>query len=201
MPKVLIQSYMLDAIWNGGILVLRGVTPGMSLGTFIRKRLMPLVHFKGAHARIEIDPNLFEQYHITRVPTMVITVHKNARQGCHAVLTHVNKTQVPYQRCLPVDAKNYWSLSGSVSTLWAFDKLNAAGAPTAVFRARMKGLHRQGVKNEPAFGGNWKTAPMPYSNSDIDALLAKAGRAQSAGGAIGAVDVINQLSGGEKPHV
>ena len=193
MPKVLIQSYMRDAIWNGGILVLRGVTPGMSMGTFIRKRLMPLVQYKGAHARITLNPNLYERYHITHVPTLVIGLPRQGI-GCHAVMRLTPKEHIPYQHCLPAATTEYWSLSGNVSTQWALQRLQAAGAPTAIFRQRMQGLSQGQGKQEPYFKGDWKDASLPVTTHAIDAMLARAGKAQTDNGTIGAVQVIHSLS-------
>ena len=138
MPNALIKAYLLDATWNGGTLILRGVTKGESIPQFIKKHLLPLLKYQGDHARVMIDPNLFEMYNINSVPTMLMTSKTNDQTHCNIVSTIIPHTHITYQRCKAIDPHYYWKISGNVSTLWALNRLGMAGAPTTVFTERMK---------------------------------------------------------------
>lgn len=194
MPRPLIKAYMLDAVWNGGTLVLRGVEKGMSLTQFIQKDLMPLVKYKGGHARIEINPNLYEMYGVDKVPTTLVTTENSVRSGCLMAISRVPGTKTPYQRCKLINPNHYWKIEGGVSSIWALNKLKTSGAPVDLFLKRMQGLNANATKKQKAFKGDWRTAPMPYSNTTISQVLSHYGKAQSENGVIGAVDLIKQLT-------
>ena len=108
MADSLIKSYMQEAANNKGILVLRGISPGMNLHDFFIKKLLPLMldeeNQQAARSNIEINPNLFVQYAITTVPTLVYSL-------------------VPAGlSCQPIDTKLYWKLSGPVTGAWAMQR-------------------------------------------------------------------------------
>ena len=98
MPDSLIKQYLQEAALNKGILVLRGISPDMSLHDFLLEKLLPLLQDpenpQAAYANIEINPNLFVQYNITQVPTLVYSLSKNL----------------------------YWKVSGPVSGAWALEQ-------------------------------------------------------------------------------
>lgn len=55
---------------HGGIFVVRGL-PNNSFSEFAKRSL--LLKNKGMDAEIRIDPDLFEKYHIEKVPTFLVT--------------------------------------------------------------------------------------------------------------------------------
>jgi len=97
MSDSLIKNYLQEAAANKGILVLRGVSPGMNLRDFLLQKLLPLLQDpenpKAAYTSLEINPRLFSKYKITQVPTLV------------------------YVR----DEKHYWKVAGSVTGSWAME--------------------------------------------------------------------------------
>lgn len=97
MSDSLIKNYLQEAAANKGILVLRGISPGMNLHDFLLQKLLPLLQDpenpQAVYANIEINPHLFSQYEITQVPTLV------------------------YVR----DEKHYWKVSGPVTGKWALE--------------------------------------------------------------------------------
>lgn len=109
MSDSLIKNYLQEAALNKGILVLRGISPGMNLHDFLLQKLLPLLqdpeNSQAAYGNIEINPNLFKQYTITQVPTLVYVM----------------------------DEKHYWKVSGPVTGVWAVDLFKSAPKPMTKF--------------------------------------------------------------------
>lgn len=125
MPDALIKSYLSDAAHNGGVLVLNGVTPDLSLSQFIKQHLLALLRYK-AHAKVIIDPNRFERYCIDKVPAMVVAWERQGDQGCQPA---ESDKQPVLLSCKPEPQDNYWKISGNVTSLWALQRMQTAGAP------------------------------------------------------------------------
>ncbi|MCD6056289.1 MAG: Type-F conjugative transfer system pilin assembly protein TrbC [Gammaproteobacteria bacterium] len=201
MPDPLIKAYMLDAIWTGGTLVLRGVTPKMNLHQFIFTKIYPLVNYKGAHAEVDIDPNLYELFDITAVPSIVLAP-TNEKPRCV-------KGKGKSSGCLPEAEENYFKVSGNVSTTWALERFEEAGAQVALLQERLakretlqKNLTEPEMrpqldnKTESLFRGDWEAALLP-DQSGVSDLLAKQGLGELENGAIGDKSVVEALH--EKP--
>lgn len=171
MPDALIKAYLLDATWNGGILVVRGIPKGMTLPQFLQKKMLPLVQYKGSHARIEINPNLFEMYDVTMVPTLLIGKIEPSIKGCQSSFKKIPASTLSFQECHKMDSNRYWKIEGSLTTLWALNKLKESGAPTTPYIERVHGLRLSPVKDEKGFNGNWQKALMPYADGAIQSLL------------------------------
>jgi len=187
MPDTMIKSYMLDAIWNGGILVVRGVPRGMALSQFFQQYLMPLVRYKGDHAKIEINPNLFEMYQIQMVPTILITKDSDKNTPCEQTIITSTASKVPYSSCKPIDSLSYWKISGNVTTTWALNMLKDAGAPADLFTQRMKKLSRASLvpqKEEKGIQGDWQKIRLPTDDATISRYLDKYGLEQANDGLI-----------------
>lgn len=112
LPDSLIKQYLHEAALNKGILVLRGISPGMSLHNFLLEKLLPLLknpeNPQARYANIEINPNLFIQYNITQVPTLVYSLVSYSGEG---------------ERLKGTAPENlYWKVAGSVSGAWAMEQ-------------------------------------------------------------------------------
>jgi len=209
MPQNVIKAYMLDAIWTGGTLVIRGISPHMTMKQFLFKKIYPLVSYKGQHAEIDINPNLFEKYGVKVAPTIVLT-NLDDSKDCIVRQTIVPGQKIKtftYPACRPLPNKDYWKVSGSVTTTWALQQFEESGAGhlAKTFLRRLKrrprAIDAQGdvsQSNKPqtvkAFNGDWSKAVLPVSNAQITAWLNQQGLAQTAKGAIGAKALIDQLS-------
>ncbi len=184
MPDAIIKSYLLDAIWNGGTVVVRGIPKGMTISQFLQQFIMPLVRYKGDHAKIEINPNLYEMYDVQVVPTILITKGKAKENQCERTITISVDSKVNYQSCKKVDPLSYWKLSGNVTTRWALNILKEAGAPVDLFINRMQPLNHVTQKEEKGFRGDWQNIPLPTTDNMISAILEKYGLQQTHDGVI-----------------
>ena len=130
MPTRLIEAYLADATWNGGIIVLRGVDPkDKSLSKFLKNKIIPMVSYTGGHARIYIDPNKFEEYQVQGVPSIVLSKY-NETNGCQ----FLDKSQ----KCKAAPSRDYWKIEGDVSSYYALSAFSDAGAKQAkIFLDRM----------------------------------------------------------------
>lgn len=140
MPDALIQSYLQDASQNGGVLVLRGVTQGSTLAQFIKQKLLPLLRYRGAHAKVIIDPNRFERYGIDKVPTITIAWEDSDQQGCD--IESLSNHPATVTHCRVAKPQDYWKLSGNVTSRFALERLQIAGAPVAPFLEQTERSHQ-----------------------------------------------------------
>lgn len=164
MPGSLLKAYARDAIWDGGILVFRGIVPGHGIGWFLRHVMLRLKHVTvdGSTPTVTIDPNLYDAYGIRVVPALVYTTMRPWETCAHVVsATFVtDNTTVPYKKCGVEPPSAYWKMSGAVSTWYALSRFRAAGAPGAgkLLKTMQAGYVPAGSKNE---AGLTKPAPGP----------------------------------------
>ena len=133
MPAALLKAYARDAVWDGGMLVFRGIVPGHGIGWFLRHVMLKLKHVTvdGSTPTVTIDPNLYDAYGVHLVPAIVYSTMQPWETCAHTVKTTLvtgGKT-VPYRRCAPEGTKSYWKMSGAVSTWYALSRFHAVGAP------------------------------------------------------------------------
>lgn len=168
MPLEVIRSYVLEAMWSGGTVVVRGVPKGRSFKQFLTEDLRQLIYGKGAAANISLDPRLFEAYDVKVVPTIVFT--KDRRQlSCGG--TQSNTLALPdgqnlsYDACTQLDPNSFWKLSGAVTSDYALRRFIEDGAVEAkpFHNALRKGMAPGVVipKEQQAFSGEWKDAISP----------------------------------------
>jgi len=182
MPLNLLREYALQAMWDGGILVLKGPLPNVQLSTFITKDLYKLVGGKGASATITIDPRLYDAFHVTAAPTIVYsTLPENRVCGkVHLAPLVTDHKKVTYPVCDPVNPKYYWKLEGAVTSEFALDQFKADKAPGV--SQYLKALARGGrslnnnSKVQPVFQGSWRDAPTPEQLQAIRQTVAKFGQ-------------------------
>lgn len=100
MPEHLMKDYLQEAGLNNGVLILKGILPHQNLHDFLMQTLWPLLqdpeNAQAVYANFEINPDLFEQYGVTKVPTLVYVK----------------------------DKKHYWKVSGPVTAAWAMEAFN-----------------------------------------------------------------------------
>jgi type-F conjugative transfer system pilin assembly protein TrbC len=167
MPMEMLRSYVLEAMWSGGTIVVRGVPPGRTFKEFFTEDLRQLIYAKGAAANISLDPRLFESYNVQAVPAIVYTEDRSqlvcAGQGDQKLMR--GGRELSYDRCVPLSSDKYWKISGAVTTDFALRTFMEKGATGAkVFHnALRKGLAPGTVipQNQQAFTGDWKDAVSP----------------------------------------
>ena len=172
MPMSILKAYMVQAIWSGATLVLRGVDPDDKCIKDLLKRIMPLVQFKGAHARIQITPMLFDRYNITTVPTILYS-KLSSSIPCQMHLTVIDG--MPTSSCLPQDPNTYWKIEGLVSISYALAQFADHGAKVS---HALNSLNRSGLPNRQMikpFKGKWSDIALPMQNNAMVNVLKKLG--------------------------
>ena len=166
MPIEMLKSYALEAMWSGGVLVFRGIPEGMTLGTYVRQQATALLRDKGASATLELDPRLFDLYHIDSVPTIVYS-EAGDPENQQACVQPKNPNGV-IARCVEADPSKYWMVKGAVTTDWALREFIANGAKGAEeFHAALASSGKiKPQKDEKDFGikgyeGDWDAEPTP----------------------------------------
>lgn len=174
MPIELLRAYAREAMWAGGILVVRGAPEGMGLKEFISQKLYQLVGRKGASATLQIDPRLFDVFNVTAAPTIVYT-ERPEPQLCpttYEASVRVGGNEVPYFRCDPLDEEDYWKVAGNVTIQWALEQFaqdGAAGAAEHLAALRRSGL--AGGQEQAAFEGDWDEVEGPAALARINEML------------------------------
>lgn len=168
MPIEMIRSYVLEAMWSGGTVVVRGVPKDHTLKQFLTEDLRQLIYGKGAAANISLDPRLFEAYDVKVVPAIVYTEDRS-QLDCRGVETRTVKSpegvDISYEACPPLEPSRFWKMAGAVTSdhaLRSFIEKGAAGAKPfhdALRKGAAPGLVIP--REQQAFKGEWKEAISP----------------------------------------
>lgn len=148
MPEGLLQAYALDAMATGGTLVIKGPRKGGSIKDFVEDSIASFNSVDGLTlASMEMNPNLYDMFEVKVVPSIVITTRANLTDigsGCEspetmpqmAAVDHLGQAiQVPKPTCLPAASETYFKISGAVTTLYALDAFERAGANPDMLKA------------------------------------------------------------------
>lgn len=133
MPEPMLRSYAESAVWVGGTLTFRGVTPGETITSFIRDTLGKLSK-PNASPDITLDPRPFSAYGVESVPAIVYTLTPPEQLCPEQVLKPVprkGKAPLPVRECAPAKPDTYWKMTGAVSLRYALEEFVHAGAPGA----------------------------------------------------------------------
>lgn len=181
MPQSLLRAYAQEAMWTGGILVVRGIPDDMNLHQFVAGRAQEILDNKGASANLTIDPRLFAAYNVTAVPTIVYSesIHYVNCKGMETGAVTLKKekfplfkedTSVEYNLCSEQDPSTYWKISGGVTTEFALRSFMEAGATGAkpFYEALAKGGLTGKEKVQKPFEGNWAGVLSPEDKMSID---------------------------------
>lgn len=135
MPPAMIEAYQREAVWAGGIVILRGTRPGASFADFIKEVGQRYVAGKGATATMQIDPRLFDKFGIERVPAIVWDEQPFDMDHCRGserveVDDGRGKTQ-PIEQCRPAKDDTFYKITGGVTIGWALEQFAEAGSVKA----------------------------------------------------------------------
>lgn len=167
MPQEMLRSYVLEAMWSGGTIVLKGVPKGRTIKDFFAEDLRSLIYGKGASANISLDPRLFEVYDVHAVPAIVYTEDRNQVKCSGQGSKSLEGASVPlsFDTCELMDPSKYWKISGAVTSDFALRSFIEKGATGAqpFYNALRKGMSPGAVvpKGQQAFSGEWKDAISP----------------------------------------
>lgn len=166
MPLSLLRSYAVEAMWDGGTLVFRGIPPGMTWTQFVLHDLKSIVYGKGASANISIDPRLFDAYKVTSVPTIVFTTTRQ-NLACDIDVPFVyHKQTLTYKACPPVASAAYDKIVGGVTSVYALQTFIDGGRTQAkpYLAALARGYAGTGAKVgkiQTPFEGKWSGVQGP----------------------------------------
>lgn len=181
MPKEMLRSYVIEAMWSGATLVFRGVPPGIPLATFLTQNLRELVYNKGSSANISIDPRLYDAFGVTKVPTIVFATDRS-NFDCKGYQYVEFKAEtgdtLRYEACPPMDSAKFDKMEGAVTLKYALDTFIENGSKKAVpFRnALSKGLFEDKVnvaKEQVPFVGKWDDVLTPEEKATLKGLTSE----------------------------
>lgn len=143
MPDAMLRGYALEAAKTGAVLVLRGVSSGQDMKTFIQKTMSPMVLKNlGVLSTVKIDPRLFDVYNIQSVPTMILD-EKPSSDPCESGIemkghTFRDGSSVRYQGCKNDKEKDHiYRLTGATTLLYALEQFAENGSKEALKRMNM----------------------------------------------------------------
>lgn len=143
MPLSVLKAYAVEALYTGGSLVVKGIRKGDTLKEYISEVVSEFNQADGQTlAGIEINPNLFDMFGVTVVPTIVWTNRtglddmgsgcQRPDEGTQPLVEFEDPAgqavfvEKPVCNLLPENA--YYKISGIVNTNYALDRFEAAGA-------------------------------------------------------------------------
>lgn len=174
MPLEMIRSYVAEAMWAGGSVILKGVPEGRNLKDFITSDLTKLVYDKGASADVRIDPRLWDAYDVKVAPTIVLTKIRTGLicDGNAKKSFEYAKKQYSYDTCKKMADDQYWKVSGGVTLAWALQTFENNGAKEAApyLAALEKGYGKLDAvsKDQKQFQGDWKQLITPSDKKAVE---------------------------------
>ena len=143
MPASLLKAYALDAMHTGADLVVKGLRKGDTIKDYIMESMEDFNSSGGNQlASLEINPNLYDTFKITVVPTVVWTNKAGLSvvgSGCDTLQEGATQMQVKGHdggmvsvkkpECQPAQDTAYYKISGALTTAYVLDKFERAGAP------------------------------------------------------------------------
>ena len=167
MPMSLLRAYAIQALYMGGTLVVKGVRKGDSIKDYVEDAMNDFNSSGGqVLAGLDIDPNLFDIFNVTMVPSVVWTNRANVEgvgAGCEHLpddaphpqitLDGPNDTQITVDRpmCLPAPDSSYYKITGALALTYVLDRFESAGAPRDVmeeYRQELAEMAANGVSLE-----------------------------------------------------
>ena len=173
MPIEMLRSYAIEAMWDGGTLVFKGVPPGRTFGQFLGEDMSKLTYGKGASANASIDPRLFDAYKVTTVPTIVLTTYRTNLQceGETPTQFEYRGQSLSYDTCPPLDEAKYAKVSGAVTSSYALQLFSDDGWTQAkpFLKALSQGyaLGKVPQKEQQPFSGQWEDVISPSERMAI----------------------------------
>jgi type-F conjugative transfer system pilin assembly protein TrbC len=174
MPIPMLQAYVLEAMWSGGTVVLKGAPPGRNIQDFLLKDIEKLIYGKGAAANVSIDPRLFEVYAVNTVPTIIYTEERQQLEcvGPQASPVLIENEEAGYATCALLNPNLFWKVSGAITASYALKSFIEQGATGAqVYYSALRSGLATGAKtpkDQKGFSGEWKAALPPEVYEEYD---------------------------------
>lgn len=123
MPDRMLREYARDAISLNGILVFKGVTPGMHIKEFLSELRRHLQDEIGSMPTTLIDSRGFSVFGVKSVPTIVMS-DQSFSDYCSETTTrsfNIPSQDDPatYQDCPETNSKNYYKITGAIPAFQA----------------------------------------------------------------------------------
>ena len=144
MPISILKAYAIDAMYTGGTLVVKGVRKGDTLKEYIEEVVSDFNKADGnVLAGLEMNPNLYDMFGVTMVPTVVWTNRTGLDEigsSCEnlpddAVIPQIEMEgpdNIPVFLEKPICAKlpesTYYKITGVLNTNYVLDRFESAGA-------------------------------------------------------------------------
>lgn len=147
MPLNILKAYALDALYTGGTLVVRGIRKGDTMKEYLEEVVSEFNKADGnVLAGMEINPNLYDLFGVTVVPTVVWTNRvglDDIGSGCQPPVyaddaplpppmalegPDGNPIFVEKPVCAPLPESSYYKIAGVLNTNYVLDRFESAGA-------------------------------------------------------------------------
>lgn len=145
MPLSLLRAYALESLYTGGTLVMKGVRKGDTIKEYLEEVVEDYNNAEGqVLSGMELNPNLFDMFGVTVVPTTVWTNRMgldDVGSGCENLPEGAPVPKVtlpgPDDRpitvdapvCAPAPETSYYKIAGALSLNYVLDRFQDAGAP------------------------------------------------------------------------
>lgn len=160
MPISLLRAYAAEALYTGGTLVVKGIRRGNTIKEYVEEVVSEFNTADGqVLAALEVNPNLFDMFNVTVVPTTVWTTRlglDDVGAGCEnlpegatvpqVTLTGPDGEPITLDRptCAQAPADSFYKISGALLTTYVLERFESAGAPAQAmnhYRAQLAERH------------------------------------------------------------
>lgn len=181
MPLNILKAYALDALYTGGTLVVRGIRKGDTMKEYIEEVVSEFNKADGnVLAGMEINPNLYDLFGVTVVPTVVWTNRAgldDIGSGCQAPVYREDAPLPPPMElegpdgnpifvekplCAPLPESSYYKIAGVLNTNYILDRFESAGADAESIAKLRADLARSAHKVEPISESPNAMVPIDY---------------------------------------
>lgn len=141
MPLGVLKAYALDALYTGGTLVVKGIRRGDTIKEYMDEVISEFNKADGqVLAGTEINPNLFDMFGVTVVPTVVWTNRAGLDEGGSGCqwpdvvpmieMEGPNGDALLVEKpvCAQLPSAAYYKISGVLNTNYVLDRFESAGA-------------------------------------------------------------------------
>lgn len=151
MPMSLLKAYAVDALYLNAPLVVKGIRPGDTLKEYFEEAIEEFNSAEGQTlAAMQINPNLYDMFNVTTVPTVVWTSAlglDDQGAGCAAPEGPVPELTLkgpegtlitaPRPVCAAAPETSFVKISGALSLDYVLERFQEAGVPkTAIAQYR-----------------------------------------------------------------
>ena len=167
MPLSTMQVYLHDALYDGGIIVFRGIGEKDTRFVQFLSHILTFIDHGVAYPEIDVDPQLFDQYDVQVVPTIVLTT-----QPLSSCVRQAKIEQgLLFKGCQKANPENYWKVSGVIPSYSALSQFASVNAPASLYLRRLESGGLTSMNSLKSGDTKYANLPTPITRDEVANIL------------------------------